>query len=64
VIDLADPERSRYVLAGGQSGNPLSRHYADLFDHWQRGAGVPIAWSPDSVRAAAVETLVLRPISR
>jgi penicillin amidase len=61
VIDLADPERSRYVLAGGQSGNPLSAHYADLFPLWQRGDGVPIAWSPDSVRAAAVETLVLRP---
>jgi penicillin amidase len=61
VIDLADPERSRYVIAGGQSGNPLSPHYADLFDHWRRGAGVPIAWSPDSVRAATVETLVLRP---
>ena len=61
VIDLADPDRSRYVLAGGQSGNPLSAHYADLFRLWQRGDGVPIAWSPDSVRAAALETLVLRP---
>ena len=28
VIDLGDPERSRFVLAGGQSGNPLSPHYA------------------------------------
>lgn len=60
VIDLADLERSRYVIAGGQSGNPVSPHYADLLDQWRRGAGVPIAWSPDSVRAAAVETLVLR----
>ena len=61
VIDLGDPERSRFVLAGGQSGNPLSPHYADLFGHWQRGEGVPIAWSRSSVDAARVDRLVLRP---
>ena len=61
VIDLGDPERSRFVLAGGQSGNPLSPHYADLFGHWQRGEGVPIAWSRSAVEAARVDRLVLRP---
>ena len=61
VIDLGDPERSRFVLAGGQSGNPLSPHYADLFAHWQRGEGVPIAWSRASVDASRVDRLFLRP---
>ena len=61
VIDLGDPERSRFVLAGGQSGNPLSPHYADLFGHWQRGEGVPIAWSRSAVDTARVDRLVLRP---
>jgi penicillin amidase len=61
VIDLGDVERSRYVLAGGQSGNPLSPHYADLFALWRRGEGVPIAWSPASVAAATVDRLVLTP---
>jgi penicillin amidase len=61
VIDLGDPERSRYVLAGGQSGNPLSPRYADLFELWQRGEGVPIPWSHDAVVAATVDTLLLRP---
>ncbi|HEX2766582.1 MAG TPA: penicillin acylase family protein [Candidatus Limnocylindria bacterium] len=61
VIDLADVERSRFVLAGGQSGNPLSPHYADLFELWQRGDAVPIAWSEASVAAATVDRLVLRP---
>jgi len=27
--------------AGGQSGNPLSPHFADLLPYWQRGDGVP-----------------------
>ena len=64
VIDLADFDRSRYVVAGGQSGNPLSPHYADLFGRWRRGEGVPIAWSPAAVEAAARRRLVLRPRSR
>ncbi len=61
MIDLADVERSRYVVAGGQSGNPVSPHYRDLFALWRRGQGVPIAWSADAVRASTVDRLVLRP---
>lgn len=61
IIDLADVERSRYVIAGGQSGNPLSSHYGDLFELWQRGEGVPIAWSVEAVQCATVDRLLLRP---
>ena len=61
VIDLGDPARSRFVLAGGQSGNPLSPHYGDLFELWRRGEGVPIAWGRAAIDAATVERLVLRP---
>ena len=61
VIDLGNPERSRFVLAGGQSGNPLSPHYADLFELWQRGEGVPIAWTSQAVDEASIDRLVLRP---
>lgn len=63
VIDLGDPERSRYVLAGGQSGNPLSPHYADLFELWRRGEAVPIPWSREAVAAATVATLRLVPVT-
>jgi penicillin G amidase len=61
VVDLGDLDASRYVLAGGQSGNPLSPHYADLFELWLRGDGVPIAWSDEAVASATVDHLVLRP---
>ncbi len=59
VMDVGGWENSRFVLPGGQSGNPLSPHYDDLFALWQRGEGVPIAWTPAEVRAAAVATLEL-----
>jgi penicillin G amidase len=60
VIDVGAWQNCRFVLPGGQSGNPLSPHYGDLFSLWQRGKGVPIAWTPEEVRAAAVTTLELR----
>jgi penicillin amidase len=61
VIDLADPDAGRWTLAGGQSGNPTSRHYRDLFDVWLRGDGVPIPFTPAAVEAATVATLELVP---
>ena len=61
VLDVGDWDRSFFSLPGGQSGNPLSPHYEDLFPLWLRGAGVPIAWTDEAVRAATVETLVLQP---
>ncbi len=64
VIDLGDVEASRFVLAGGQSGNPTSAHYDDLFDLWRCGEGVRIAWSAAAVAAATIDLLVLRPRNR
>ncbi len=61
VIDVGHPGGSRFSLPGGQSGNPASPHYDDLLPLWQAGDGVPIAWSPEEVRAAAVATLRLVP---
>lgn len=61
VIDLADLDRSRYAIAGGQSGNPLSRHYADQLERWRRADGIPIAWSHDAVARSVVDWLHLRP---
>ncbi len=59
VIDVGQWESSRWVLAGGQSGNPMSPHYTDMLPAWQRGEGVSIAWSPERVRASARSTLRL-----
>lgn len=61
VIDVGDWEASRWVLAGGQSGNPFSPHYDDLLAAWQRGDGVTIAWSPERVLQGARSTLRLTP---
>src|SRR5262249_13027272 len=64
VADVGDWPQSRLVLPGGQSGNPLSPHYADQLPLWQRGEGIPIPWTDDQVRQATRETLVLEPAKR
>jgi penicillin amidase len=61
VFDLGNPSASRFSLAGGQSGNPLSPHYSDLFRVWLRGDGVPIPWTETEVAAASQATLILEP---
>lgn len=40
VYDLADLKRSRFVIATGQSGNPLSPHYADMMERWRDGGWI------------------------
>lgn len=63
VVDVGAWDNSRFVLPGGQSGNPLSPHYGDQFPLWWRGEGIPIPWSDEAVREATRETLELRPTS-
>ncbi len=42
LVDLAHPERSLFIHPMGQSGNVMSRHYADLLPLWARGAYLPM----------------------
>lgn len=61
VIDVGEWDEARFVLPGGQSGNPLSRHYDDQLPYWLRGEGLRMAWSDEAVERAAVKTLKLTP---
>ncbi len=49
VYDLADLERSLFMMAPGQSGNPLSRHARDFLTRWRDGAMVLLAHRPVEV---------------
>ena len=51
--------RARFVLPGGQSGNPFSPHYADQFELWRKGDALPIAWSEPMVQRSTRHTLLL-----
>ena len=55
VTDLAAPGESRMIVAPGQSGNPLSPHFADLLQRWRA-----FDWLVPG-RADAIATLTLEP---
>ncbi len=57
VYDLADLDRSRFVMAPGQSGNPLSRHADDFLVRWRDGDTILLGAEP----AAVAGTITLTP---
>jgi penicillin amidase len=59
LVDLGDLDNSRAVLATGQSGQPLSKHWGDQTPLWLRGELHPM-WFTRS-RITDAEVLVLRP---
>ncbi len=61
VYDFADPDSSVFIIATGQSGHPLSRHYDDLGDLWRRGEYVPMTLDPDLARAGNLGITRLTP---
>ena len=57
VFDLSDLDRSRFIIATGQSGNPLSPHYGDLAEAWRDGDTMELV----APRAGAAKVLRLDP---
>jgi penicillin G amidase len=63
VVDFADPEASVIVIATGQSGHPLSRHYDDFAALWRRGEYVPMSLDASLARAGARGVTRIAPAS-
>ena len=61
MADLADWDASLGTNAPGQSGDPRSPHYRDLFAPWARGEYFPVLYSRAKVEAAAEGRTVLLP---
>jgi len=60
IFDMDDLEKSIYVQPTGQSGNPFSRHFDDLFPLWLKGEYVTIP-TTEAVPADAAHILRLEP---
>jgi penicillin amidase len=56
VYDLSDLDRSRFVMAPGQSGNPLSRHASDFLVRWRDGDTILLGAEPAVVAATVTLT--------
>ncbi len=61
VYDFSDPDSSVFIIATGESGHPLSRHYDDLAAIWRRSEYIPMSLDPALARAGALGVTRLRP---
>ena len=61
VVDLADPDASRWIGQTGESGHVDDGHYLDQAPLWASGETRPWPFTPSAARAATLDDLVLRP---
>lgn len=61
VIDLADWETAVATNTPGQSGDPRSPFYANLFPSWTRNQFVPLPYAPAAIAARTAEVTRLTP---
>jgi penicillin G amidase len=64
ILDVADWDRSLATSAPGQSGQPLSPHYADLLPLWAEGRYFPLLFSRERIEAESKDKLLLEPLER
>jgi penicillin amidase len=61
IADTADWDRSVGTNAPGQSGDPDSPHYRDLFGPWVEGEYFPVLFSREKVESVAEARITLVP---
>jgi penicillin amidase len=61
VLDVGDWDRSMTLNSPGQSGDPRSAHYRDLFAPAVEGRYVPMLYSREAVMQAAETIITLEP---
>src|SRR2546426_3706173 len=61
IADTEDWDNSLGLNNPGQSGDPESPHYRDLFEIWSRGRYFPIFYSRSKVDSVAEQLLTLMP---
>ena len=64
VYDLADLERSLFVVSTGQSGHLLSPQYRGQVNDWAAGRYLPMVTDPATYRKGALGTWTLTPARR
>jgi penicillin amidase len=61
VYDLSDLGNSRFIIATGQSGHPLSSFYGNLVEPWRNGRFLELPRDPEELIRNGLGTLILRP---
>jgi penicillin amidase len=59
VMNLSDPDASRWVVSTGASGHTFADHYTDQADAWAAGRDLPWRFTPAALNRQAHSTLRL-----
>ncbi len=62
VLDVGAWDNSVAMNSPGQSGDPASPHYADLYQAWARGENVPLLYTRERIEAVAEHRVILQPL--
>jgi penicillin amidase len=61
IADLGNWDNSLGTNSPGQSGDPKSPHYADLFEMWAEGKYFPIFFSRSKIESTSERITILKP---
>ncbi|GII95453.1 penicillin amidase [Sinosporangium siamense] len=61
IVDLGDPDASRWINLTGNSGHATHPNYWDQAPLWATDQTIPMRSSPEAVRKDTADTLVLTP---
>jgi penicillin G amidase len=61
IIDVGDWNKSLAIFATGESGQPYSKHWGDMFAAWDNGEFNPLLYDPKQIEAAKEGVLTLTP---
>ena len=64
VVDVGEWDKSQWINAPGQSGDPRSPHYGDLAPLWAKGDYFPMLYTQDAVAKVTEHRIVLSPAPR
>ena len=62
VVDVADWDKAMFTNAPGQSGDPQSPFYKNLFNSWANDQYFPIYYSREKIEKGAIEKSILKPL--
>ncbi len=63
IADTENWDNSVGTSAPGQSGDPESPHYRDVFDLWAKGKYFPIFYNREKIESVTEKKLILEPVS-
>lgn len=61
IIDTGNWDESLFMNSPGQSGNPDSPFYKNLFDMWAKDKYLPLFYSKSKIESTTAQTIILKP---